>query len=100
MRSARFLAPAERELNEAARYYEGQASGLGADFLERVAVAVRDIRCHPDRWPAARGSVRRRLVRRFPYALLYQVDGEEVLILAVMHLRRRPEYWADRVQSR
>ncbi len=99
MKPARFLAPAERELNDAARYYEGRALGLGTDFLERVAVAVQDIRQHPERWPIARGSVRRRLVRRFPFALLYQMDGDEVVILAVMHLRRHPEYWTDRIQQ-
>jgi hypothetical protein len=40
-----------------------------------------------------RGSIRRRLIRRFPYALLYRVKPTEVRILAVMNLKRRPAYW-------
>jgi plasmid stabilization system protein ParE len=98
MKRARFLEPAERELEKAAGYYEDQASGLGSDFLDRVAAALADIAQFPQRWPVVRGAMRRRLIRRFPYALLYDVDGDEVVILAVMHLRRRPEYWSKRVR--
>jgi plasmid stabilization system protein ParE len=97
MTACRFVEPAAQELRDAAAYYEQQAPGLGSDFLNRIALAVEDIRSFPDRWPKVRGEVRRRLIRRFPYALLYQTDGDEVVILAVMHLHRHPDYWTDRL---
>ena len=96
MKSVRFLRPAELEMLDAARYYELQASGLGGDFLDKIDSAVQDIGMHPERWPVIRFNIRRRLIHRFPYALLYRIDPEEIVIQAIMHLHRRPGYWMDR----
>ncbi len=96
MKTVRFLRPAEQEMVDAARYYELQAPGLGDDFLDKVAAAVQDIGGHPERWPVVRSDVRRRLIHRFPYALLYRVDTEEVVVQATMHLHRHPDYWINR----
>lgn len=96
MKTVRFLQPAENEMLEAAFYYEQQSGGLGKDFLNKVQSAVDDIVQHPTRWPKARASIRRRLVHRFPYVILYENQSQEVLIVAVMHLRRHPNYWIGR----
>ena len=96
MKSVRFLHPAEQEMLDAARYYEMQAAGLGSDFLDKIDAAIQDIGLHPDRWPVTSFGIRRRLIHRFPYALLYRNDPDEVIIEAVMHLRRRPDYWKNR----
>jgi plasmid stabilization system protein ParE len=96
MRPVRFLRPAELEMLDAAKYYELQATGLGEDCLDKIDTAIQDISENPERWPIVRGHVRRRLVHRFPYALLYRVDPDEVVIQATMHLHRRPDYWTDR----
>lgn len=96
MKIARFLRPAELEMLDAARYYESQAPGLGSDFLNKIDSAVHDIETHPERCPVVSQKVRCRLVHRFPYALLYRVDPDEIVILATMHLHRRPGYWMDR----
>lgn len=82
---------------DAARYYEMQATGLGDDFLNKIDSAVHDISEHPERWPIIRFAVRRRLIHRFPYALLYRVDSSESVILATMHLHRHPSYWVERI---
>lgn len=92
----RFLRPAELEMLDAAQYYENQAKGLGYDFLDQIDIAVRGIRENPERWPIIRGDIRRRLVQRFPYALLYQKESEGIVIQAVMHVHRRPDYWIGR----
>jgi plasmid stabilization system protein ParE len=87
---------AERELNEAAHYYEQGSTGLGAAFLtevERGCVAIAE---YPNAATLVSGSVRRRLLHRFPYALLYSVQLDEIRILAVMNLKRRPSYWVGR----
>jgi plasmid stabilization system protein ParE len=97
MKAIRFLRSAELEMLDAARYYELQAPGLGDKFLDKVDSAVRDISEHPERWPVIRNNIRRRLIHRFPYALLYRIDPEEVIIQATMHLHRHPDYWIDRL---
>ena len=96
MKPIRFLRPAELELLDAAQYYELQATGLGGEFLDKIDAAVEDIRQNPERWPIVRADIRRRLVHRFPYALLYRVDPDEIIVQATMHLRRRPDYWLGR----
>lgn len=81
---------------EAAKYYELQATGLGADFLDKIDTAVKDIGENPEQWPVIQANVRRRLIHRFPYALLYTIDSSEIVIQATMHLHRRPDYWVKR----
>lgn len=97
MKPVVFLRPAEEEMLDAAWYYEQQVIGLGESFLDKVNTAVRDIAEHPFRWPVIRPNIRLRLVHRFPYGLYYRVDQDEIVILAVAHLRRRPMYWIERL---
>ena len=87
---------AVRELNEAAQYYHLERPGLGSSFLREVERCLRAIQKDPEAGLIVRGSVRRRLLRRFPYALLYTVQPTSILILAVMSLKRRPTYWVGR----
>jgi plasmid stabilization system protein ParE len=96
MKPVRFLQPAELELLDAAKYYELQAKGLGSEFLARIEATVKDVQGNPERWPVLGNDIRRRLVRGFPYALLYRVAPDEIIILAAMHLHRRPDYWHGR----
>ena len=93
---ASFHTLAERELIDAARYYEHESPGLGSLFLdaaERCKLAIIE---HPQAGPIIQREVRRRLMQTFPYALLYTVSPLGVRILAVMNLRRRPMYWIGR----
>jgi plasmid stabilization system protein ParE len=93
---ASFHRLAERELNEAASYYEVQETGLGARFLAEVDRCIDALVKHPEAGAIILGPVRRRLVRRFPYAILYVEKPGGVRILAVMNLKRRPQYWVGR----
>lgn len=96
MKNAIFLPEAQQEMLDAARFYESRSPGLGGAFLDAIDRAVLEIREHPARWPIIRSQVRRRLVARFPYGALYRDEPDEIAILAVMHLHRRPEYWEGR----
>ena len=87
---------ADRELNEAAQYYDLESPGLGSSFLEEVDRCLQSIEDHPEAGVILRGFVRRRLLRRFPYALLYKIKPTSIRILAVMNLKRRPTYWVGR----
>ena len=87
---------AERELNDAAQYYELESPGLGSSFLQEVDRCLRLIDEHPEAGVVLRGAVRRCLLRRFPYAILYKPSAVGVRVLAVMNLKRRPTYWVGR----
>lgn len=98
MKPVVFLPEAEQEMIFAAEYYEAQASGLGVDYLSEVERSVQAIAESPMTWPIVEGKLRRRLVRRFPFGVLYRIDLEEIIIVAVAHLRRKPEYWKKRLK--
>jgi toxin ParE1/3/4 len=87
---------AEYELNEAAQYYDLEDPGLGVAFLAEVDRCLQSIQAAPEAGAILRGTVRRRLLRRFPYALLYKIRPSGIRVLAVMNLRRRPTYWVGR----
>jgi len=87
---------AEYELNEAAQYYDLEEPGLGAAFLEEIDRCLQSIQAAPEAGAILGGTVRRRLLRRFPYALLYKIKPSGIRVLAVMNLRRRPTYWVGR----
>lgn len=87
---------ADQELNDAAQYYKLESPGLGAAFLTEVQRCCDAIVEYPDSGHLVLGSIRRRLVRRFPYAVLYTTRPGVVRVLAVMNLKRRPAYWIGR----
>lgn len=84
----------------AAQFYEARSHGLGADFLDEVERSVETIASHPHTAPVLKGGIRRRLLKRFPFGILYAVEPDTVVVLAVMHLRRRPGYWESRAKKR
>jgi plasmid stabilization system protein ParE len=88
---------AERELVEAAKFYEARAAGLGSDFIRRVERTLAQIVANPEAGSPLAGTIRRQFVRRFPFAILYRSDSEGLSVIAVMHLHRRPGYWKRRV---
>ena len=96
MRRSEFHRLAKRELNDSAQYYEMESPGLGAAFLDEVERCLEIIADHPEAGAIVLGSVRRRLLRRFPYALLYSIKDDGIRVLAVMNLKRRPTYWVGR----
>lgn len=93
-----FHPEAEIEFHQAIDYYEECESGLGYDFSIEVRSAIQNILDYPPAWPVLEGEVRRCLVNRFPYGVLYSIEHDEILILAIMHLHRDPEYWKARAE--
>ena len=92
--------PAARdELVEAVAYYDRQDESLGDAFLTEVKRAVARIREFPTAWAAVSPRSRRCRLARFPYGLVYQPLPNQIRILAVMHLHRRPGYWQEREQQ-
>lgn len=91
-----FHPQAEKEFNEAINYYEQKEQGLGADFAIEVQSAIGRMTALPEAWPVVEGEIRRTLVRRFPYGVLYSVEPQGIFVIAIMHLNRSPEYWKNR----
>jgi plasmid stabilization system protein ParE len=84
------------ELNDAIDYYEELQSGLGFEFAKEIFSSIQRIIEFPTAWSSLSHNTRRCLVNRFPYGIIYQVLNNEVLIVAVMQLNRKPSYWEDR----
>jgi plasmid stabilization system protein ParE len=96
MEGVSFHRLAQRELDEAIQFYDAESPGLGAAFLNEVERCAQAIQKYPEAGQFIIGTIRRRLIRRFPYALLYSVKPNSIRVLAVMNLKRRPMYWAGR----
>jgi toxin ParE1/3/4 len=91
-----FHPDAKAEFIAAINYYEGVETGLGFDFSVEIFSTLHNIADYPSAWPVLEGDVRRCLVNRFPFGILYSIEPNEIYILAVMHLHRDPDYWKDR----
>jgi len=96
--TVRFLEIAEIELDQAIHWHEAQASGLGNAFLIEVLSAADRIARFPEAWQSLGEGVRRCRLSRFPYGLIYTIDNGDILVLAVAHLHRQPDYWRDRLK--
>jgi hypothetical protein len=95
-----FLSTAETELVEAVSYYNEQRDGLGDQFATEVKQTITRILRFPDAWTRLSGRTRRCCTKQFPYGIVFQVRGDMLLIVAVMHLRRHPDTWKSRLGSK
>ena len=87
---------AKQELEAAALWYDQRQPGLGEAFLKEFEAALRRIVAEPKRWRLLGGDNRKLNFHRFPYAIVYSLPADTLLIKAVMHLHRRPFYWQER----
>lgn len=94
-----FERDALEEYREAALYYAEQRRGLGGEFVAAVEAAVASICAKPEQYQAVGDGVRIFRLRRFPYFIFYrhESDRQRVVIYAVVHHRRRPDYWRERL---
>lgn len=92
-----FHPAAFREYIDAVVAYEERQAGLGDRFFRTVESALESICEAPERWPILEEDIRRRLTRVFPYAILYSIEEDYVLVIAVMHCHRKPGYWHERL---
>lgn len=92
----RFLPKAEIDLNHAVDYYEHCQAGLGTDFLIETHNAIDRILEYPESWTEISPNCRRCLTNRFPYEIIYSVEGDMILVLAVANQHRHPDFWKNR----
>ena len=94
----RFLVSARSEFKDAVDYYNQRQEGLGIEFAQEVDVVVGRILADPTSYEKFSENIYSLRTKRFPYAVFYALDDETVVILAVMHLRRKQGYWKDRIE--
>jgi toxin ParE2 len=95
--NVRFLPVAAEELARAVADHELMQPGLGVRFERSFWNALDYIRRSPNAAPMIAADTRRHRLRRFPWGIVYTLRDEVVLIVAVMHLHRRPGYWSERI---
>ena len=93
-----FHPSAKIEFNESINYYEECQIGLGAEFAKEIFSTIQRVLQFPEAWSRLSENSRRCLTIRFPYGVVYQILDEEILIIAVMQLNRKPGYWKNRMK--
>lgn len=86
------------EYSEAVEFYAERRVEIAQTFINAVENTIFKIVEFPTRWPVIDEDIRRCLMGKFPYGILYTIEDNFILILAVMHCSREPGYWKDRVK--
>lgn len=97
--SVHILSVAQREAEEASDYYQNQREGLGHEFILAFEKTLLDIQAFPGLGTKIEENCRRRRFKKFPYGVVFRVHDGAIVVIAVMHLRRRPGYWKDRLKE-
>jgi hypothetical protein len=93
-----FLTIAQKELDDAVAWYNEQSGGLGNEFLDELDRAIRRVITYPQSCTEIEAGLRRCIMAHFPYALIYGLEKDIIIVVAVAHLHRNPRYWADRLE--
>ena len=95
-KNIRFSFEALAEAEAAQQWYVERSFPAGQAFLEELTHAVERVAESPEQWPRYIESTRRYVFHRFPFSLVYRKMGNDVVIVAVAHGKRKPGYWKDR----
>lgn len=92
-----FLLPLARaELDAAFSLYEKKSNGLGFEFFKEYERSIKLILTFPFAFEQVSNNFRRAFIKRFPYSIIYGIDNEQIIIIAITHLKRKPKYWIHR----
>lgn len=89
-------ARARGEIADAHAWYEAQARGLGAEYLRALDAVLQRVAREPALYAPVHGTVRRAMLRRFPYGVFYTESADRLVVLAVIHARQDPQRWPTR----
>jgi plasmid stabilization system protein ParE len=96
MKPFRFLPLAEKELQEAAQFYNEERSGFGDLLLAEFETVMARLGRHPESGAMVSRRLRVARLNDFRYSVIYKVEGEELIVVAVAHQSRKPGYWKGR----
>ena len=83
----------EREIEEAVAFYDARLEGLGDGFLDEFDAAIERVVSFPEAWTPISPTLRRHILNRFPFSIVYSVEQDQILILALMHMQQKPRHW-------
>jgi plasmid stabilization system protein ParE len=96
----RFLEEVEDDAHSASTWYEERHTGLGDEFLEAFFESARQITAGPLLYEEVHGDIRRRLMRRFPYAIYFMMEEANIIIVGLFHCARDPRTIESEVATR
>jgi plasmid stabilization system protein ParE len=85
------------ELNDTVTYYELELEALGKRFRKEIQNGIRRIVKNPSAWSKETGEVRRYILHKFPFKILYSIEKDHIFIVAIAHQHRKPNYWVERI---
>ena len=91
-----FLEPAYLEYQEAIEFYNSQSKGLGNKFIAEIDRTISIIKNYPKSFTEYTEHTRKAVVNIFPYNIVYSVRNKAIIINAIAHQHRKPNYWKDR----
>ena len=97
--TVRLTPEAEQDVDEAIRWYDQKSTTLGDEFLKYVNKRIESIERNPEMYPRVHRKMRRALLERFPYQVLFEIDSNEVVVYAIYHCARDPEGWKKRLPA-
>ena len=92
-----FLEIAEKEFYISQEYYEEQQINLGNKFKSEVYNTLKRIQKFPNMFVKVKKDIRKCIVNKFPFNILYAIEGNNILVIAIAHHHRNPDYWVDRI---
>ncbi|OHB70381.1 MAG: plasmid stabilization protein [Planctomycetes bacterium RBG_16_41_13] len=90
---------AKLELDDGKEYYEMEVIGLGKRFKQEVKRAINIIKKMPEIGSQESGNIRRYILHKFPYKVLYSIEKDHIYVIAIAHLHREPMYWINRIRT-
>lgn len=96
----RFLPEVERDIRNGRTWYEEKAQGLGEEFLRVFYGSSQELTRNPKMYPTVHRDFRRRLLRRFPYAIYFRIEGDIVVVFGLFHCARDPRRLRKELRDR
>jgi plasmid stabilization system protein ParE len=93
----RIISPAEKDITETVFWYEKKLNGLGHRFLTSLDATFQSIQRNPKIYPKVYNEFRRALLPRFPYGIYYIIENNSIIVFAVLHERRNPDFWKSKI---
>jgi toxin ParE1/3/4 len=94
-----FHPEALQEYITAVSYYADTSPRLAESFIKAIETGIESILTYPEAWQIVEEDVRRHLINRFPFGIYYSIESDVIMIYAVMHMSRHPDYWMSRLRS-
>ena len=96
MRKLVFHPAAAAEFEESLQWYFERSERAAAGFNSAVDFALRDIENNPERWPFIDERHQHRILKKYPYYIVYKFNDDSIDVIAVAHAKRKPKFWSDR----